>query len=1535
DFADLTEGALEASATVGGRDANSLDITLDTTAPSVAVDPLTTNDTTPALSGTVDDPEATVTVTVDGSDVEATNNGDGTWRLADDTLSALPEGETTITVTATDAAGNETTATRSVTVDTIAPDAPTVDPTDGSELSGSAEPNSTVNIDTNGDGETDHSVTADGDGIWSVTPDTPLDDGTEISATATDEAGNTSDPTTVTVDGTAPAAPVIIEATDDVGDITDPLASGDSTDDTTPTLIGTAEAESTIEVFQDGVSVGTATADADGNWSFTPDALGDGEVTFTATATDAAGNTSDTSGGFTVTVDTIAPEAPTVDPTDGSELSGTAEAGSTVNIDTNGDGETDETVTADGDGNWSVTPDTPLADGTEVSATATDEAGNTSDPTTVTVDGTAPAAPVIVEATDDVGDITDPLASGDSTDDTTPTLIGTAEAESTIEVFQDGASVGTATADADGNWSFTPDALGDGEVTFTATATDAAGNTSDTSGGFTVTVDTIAPDAPTLALASDTGADGDGITSDGTVNVGGLEPDATWEYSTDGGSSWTAGSGSSFTVPEDDYAEGDVIARQTDEAGNISPAGGDLGALTVDTTAPDAPTLVLANDTGTDGDGITSDGTVNVGGLEADATWEYSTDGGDTWDAGSGSSFTVPEGDYAAGDVLARQTDEAGNTSDNGELGAVTVDTTAPENGDGTHSIAFDDGGDELLSDAEAGSVTLSGQVEATATVDGIVISDGTDSMTVADGDITVNGTGAVSVAAQNLTGLSDGELTVTMTVSDEAGNSGDVTDTTTLDTTAPENGDGTHSIAFDDGGDELLSDAEAGSVTLSGQVEDSATVDGIVISDGTDSMTVADGDITVDDTGAVSVVAQDLTGLSDGELTVTMTVSDEAGNSGDVTDTTTLDTTADADPVAALTSDDADGLINADEAGASSYTVSGLDAEATAEATFTDSNGDSVTVNVTANGSVTADLSTLADGEITSELAITDDAGNTATVTGDSVTLDTTAPTVTVDPLDTNDTTPALSGTVDDADATVTVTVDGTDYDAINNGDGTWTLADDVVAELADGDYTVTATATDLAGNAAIATGALVVDTTADNDGDGETVRVLGITEDDGVDNADFITSDTELVIDGSIDLDDGNDFSVDFNGTVYTEADTELTVNTDGAWNLDLTATTLAEGTYTAIATVTDSVGNTASDTKEITVQPNAAPVAAVNDGSLLGLIGAETLGLLDFNDQAFAAYDRDGNLESVVLEYDPALALLAQGWDVSERLASELGLDVEVVTNTTLGLLVTDSTLTITALDGGTIDNLSVNELLGSVYLGQDADLLSADLLTEVSITATDSQGLFGTAGAVDLLDATLLSADTVPVIEGTDDDDTGADAVEGTADGDRLYGYDGNDTLNGNGGNDLLRGGNGVDELNGGAGDDLMIWEGHQGDTFNGDAGEDTLLLTGEGIALDFIDDTAGDYVDPGSVNDIEHLSIGGSGANEASLDEASVLALTDADDELHIEGDQGDTLNLGGAWAQGDTVEVNGVAYTEYTLGDATLQVEENINVEAA
>ncbi|PMR67546.1 hypothetical protein C1H66_19655 [Halomonas heilongjiangensis] len=699
-----------------------------------------------------------------------------------------------------------------------------------------------------------------------------------------------------------------------------------------------------------------------------------------------------------------------------------------------------------------------------------------------------------------------------------------------------------------------------------------------------------------------------------------------------------------------------------------------------------------------------------------------------------------------------------------------------------------------------------------------------------------------------------------------------------------------------------------------------------------------SEGEAVAGEDGGYEVTSE--TAQPSGEVSATAT--DPAGNASEPA-TADYEAEAQENPILTIAAA-ADGFVNADEldAGVEAQVLLNTGAQEGDELTIT-VEGDggpfvtthTLTVDDIAAGSITLtlDVDGIEDGEFS---ATADIAGSVSNVVGFE--LDTVAPTVGVDDLITNDDSPELTGTVDDPDATITVTVGGVDYEAVNNGDGTWTVADDTLPELSEGDYEVTVTATDQAGNTAIAAGTLTIDTTIDTDGDGETVRITGITEDDGVDDSDFITSDTNLEVFGTVDLDDGNTLSVEFDGTVYTEADAELTVDGEGNWTLDLTAIELAEGTYTVTATVSDEAGNTASDSKEITVQPNIAPQVFVNDGSLLGLVGLETLGLIDFNDQAFIAYDRDGNLESVVLVYDPALALLAEGWNISERLAAELGLQVDIQTNTLLGL-VTDSTLTITALDGGTIDNLAINELLASVYLGTELDLLSADLLTEVSITATDSEGLSDTASAVDLIDAALLSVDSVPVIEGTDGDDSLA-APDG--DGYRIYGYDGNDTLTGGDGDDLLRGGAGNDTLNGGAGNDLLIWEGVGNNTFDGGDGEDTLLLDGGGFVLDFVDDTSADYVDPNTVNNIEHLHIGGSSANEVTLDETAVIELTDDNNQLYIEGDQGDTVNLAGDWVESGAVEYSGVlnaydgvTYTQYTLGDATLLVQDGVNVEAA
>ncbi|WP_228256136.1 Ig-like domain-containing protein, partial [Acinetobacter halotolerans] len=97
------------------------------------------------LTGTIDDPEATVVVTIDGVDYEAVNNGDGTWTLADDVVAELADGDHEVTVTATDAAGNEGSTTGTITIDTVAPDAPVIDPINGTDpITGTAEPGTTV-----------------------------------------------------------------------------------------------------------------------------------------------------------------------------------------------------------------------------------------------------------------------------------------------------------------------------------------------------------------------------------------------------------------------------------------------------------------------------------------------------------------------------------------------------------------------------------------------------------------------------------------------------------------------------------------------------------------------------------------------------------------------------------------------------------------------------------------------------------------------------------------------------------------------------------------------------------------------------------------------------------------------------------------------------------------------------------------------------------------------------------------------------------------------------------------------------------------------------------------------------------------------------------------------------------------------------------------------------------------------------------------------------------------------------------------------
>ncbi|MFV0525773.1 MAG: Ig-like domain-containing protein, partial [Acidimicrobiales bacterium] len=290
--------------------------------------------TTPTVSGTAE-PGSTVTVT-DGSSTlcTATVDVNGNWSCI---TSALPEGSTTLSVTATDAAGNVSSpTTRSVTVDTTAPTAPTVtSPGDGATVgtttptvTGTAEPGSTVSVSGSG-GTILCTTTVDVNGDWSCVTSVLPEGPTTLTVTATDSVGNVSLPTTssVIVDTTAPSAPIVTAPADG------------ATVGPTPTVVGTAEPGSTVTVTDGSTTLCAATADVNGDWSCVTSALPEGTSTLSVSATDTAGNVSAPTS-RRVVVDTTAPSGPIVTaPAEGATVAtvtptvvGTAEPGSTVTV---------------------------------------------------------------------------------------------------------------------------------------------------------------------------------------------------------------------------------------------------------------------------------------------------------------------------------------------------------------------------------------------------------------------------------------------------------------------------------------------------------------------------------------------------------------------------------------------------------------------------------------------------------------------------------------------------------------------------------------------------------------------------------------------------------------------------------------------------------------------------------------------------------------------------------------------------------------------------------------------------------------------------------------------------------------------------------------------------------------------------------------------------------------------------------------------------------------------------------------------------
>ncbi|OUC15098.1 MAG: hypothetical protein B0A82_08785, partial [Alkalinema sp. CACIAM 70d] len=476
-----------------------------------------------------------------------------------------------------------------------------------------------------------------------------------------------------------------------------------------------------------GIEMGASVQYSTDGWttwssSFTPT---EGSNSIQVRQADVAGNVSAASD-FFFTLDTIVPITP------GVALTSDTGTFSTDNITKDGrltlSGiETDALVeySLDGGNNW-ATSFTAAQGSNTVQVRQTDLAGNMSDVTTLTftLDTTKPTTLGVALNSDTGTSNTDKVTQNGALD-----ITGT-ETGATVEYSMDGGTTWTS--------SFTPN---EGSNSVQVRQTDLAGNVSDAT-AFTFTLDTAAPTAPGVALASDTGSSNtDKITNNGALNLTSIETGALVQYSLDGGTTWAT----SFTAAQGSNA---VQVRQTDIAGNVSAA--TAFTFTLDTSAPTAPGVALTSDTGSSNtDKITKDGRLTLSGLETGATVEYSINGGTTWS----NSFSASEGNNS---VQVRQTDVAGNVSSSSSL-TFTLDTTNPN----APSIT-------TYSEPTSGNISIAGLAEAGSTL-ALSYRSGSSTTLTPLGNVTVGSDGKWSSTPTN--NLTNGTFTITVTSTDAAGN--------------------------------------------------------------------------------------------------------------------------------------------------------------------------------------------------------------------------------------------------------------------------------------------------------------------------------------------------------------------------------------------------------------------------------------------------------------------------------------------------------------------------------------------------------------------------------------------------------------------------------------------------------------------------------------------------------------------------------------------------------------------------------------------
>ncbi|ENX6580380.1 Ig-like domain-containing protein [Enterobacter hormaechei] len=1211
------------------------DVTVDLANVAISIDAIASDDVINAaergadlvLSGTTANVEEnqTVTITFGGKSYTATVDAEGKWTatVPSADLTGLKDGDASVQVSVTNVNGNSASAGREYSVDATAPSVTintiaTDDILNASEaqsdlaISGTstAEAGQTVIVSLNGK---DYTTTVSANGSWTLNvPAADLagltDGSVTVTASVSDKAGNpASVDHALTVDVTVPAVTIHTVAGDDVINVAEhnqaQIISGSAT--------GAAAGDKVTVTI--GGQTYTTVLDAAGNWSVGVPAnvisgLSDGTATVSVSVTDAAGNTG--SGTHNVTVDTGLPSVSfnaisddnvlnAVEKGQDLSVSGTSAnlaEGTLVTVTLNGK---NYTATTAADGTWSLT--VPAADLTglgqasyTLNATATNGVGNSvSNTANLLVDTALPTVTINTIAGDNVINAAE-VAAGQ----TLSGKVANAEAGNTVTVTI-GGNTYTATVQSDLTWSVNvPEtvltALGNGDLTVSATVTNGHGNTG--TGEREVVIDASLP-----GLRVDTVAGDDVInsiehtqnlivsgTSDGlaagttlTVTVNGK----TYAASVLADGSWNA------AIPAADvaaFAAGTVTVTVAGQSAAGNPVTishdvtVDLAAVAISIDAIATDDVINAAEKGVDL--VLSGSTSNV---EENQTVTV-TFGGKTYtakvDADGNWTATVPSADLAGlkdGDasVQVSVTNAHGNSASAGR--EYSVDATAP-------TVTIDTvAGDNVINGSEAAAgVAISGTTTAEVGQT-VTVTLGGNSYTA---QVQQGGVWSMNVPGTDLSALADNGYTVQASVSDAAGNPGSAGKAITLDTTPP-------TVSFNVvAGDDVINSVEHGQAQIvSGTATGASVGDKVVITIGSNQYTT-----TVDASGkwSVGVPASVISALTDGTVTLSATITDSAGNSSTQTHDVVVNTASVALTVNTLSGDD---VINAAEAGVS-LVINGSSAQFASGTQVTITlNGKSYTATIQSDGSWTttvpaADVGTLADGaSYQVSVSAQDSAGNSASATH-TISVDTTAPVISVNTLSGDDVLNAAEAqqalTVQgsssaEAGQTVTVTLGGKTYTALVANDGTWTLDVPAVdlAALSQGALTVTASVNDKAGNSGQTTHTLTVDTIA------PAVTISTVADDDIVNNAEQLAGQT---ISGTTTAEQGQTVTVSFNGHSY-----QATVAANGSWSVFVPGRDflgLSDGDYTITATVSDKAGNPGSATHDVTLNGDV-PTIAIN--------------------------------------------------------------------------------------------------------------------------------------------------------------------------------------------------------------------------------------------------------------------------------------------------------------------------------------------------